>query len=183
MTEEITNANATQEPFVFVALYKNVFERGGKKLISYKPWYIPKGCGREALKTFPIGLWNFNQVQDGEYLRDEYDNKYWCAVAVNDDNRWDLIVTLDNTEDKEDRVQVFLDKTEKDWKISYSCWAPAYIAGKRYWVNLTKNMRDDKTQDLNLTFREAWEFSWGWLFGAEDDISFDDDATEPDLDI
>lgn len=177
MTEE-TTVNATQEPFVFVALYKNVFERGWKKLISYKPGYIPKGCGRDALKTFPVGLWDFDQVPDGEFLRDEYKNKYWCSVAVNEDNRGDLICSLTNTENSNDKVDVFLDKTVKDWKTSYSVAKPAEIAGKRYWVNLTKNMREDKTQDLNLTFREAWESQWGGLFGTESDISFGDDDLE-----
>lgn len=179
MAEE-TTVNATQEPFVFVALYKNIFERGWKKLISYKPWYIPKGGTRSELKTFPIGLWNFQQVPDGDFVRDEYDEKFWCQVAVNEDSRGDLLCTLSNVETN-DRIDIFLDKTIRDGKVSYSVAKPVEIAGKRYWVNLTKNMREDKSQDLNLTFREAWE-STGWG-GTELDISFEDDDDMPDLAI
>ena len=180
MTEE-TTTNATQEPFVFVALYKNIFERGWKKLISYKPWYIPKGLDRDSLKTFPIGLWTFQQVQDWDFMRDEYDNKFRCSVAVNEDDRWDLVCQLVDTEDANNKYEVFLNRVVKDWKVSYSAPKPFPIAGKRYWVNLSKNMREDKTQDLNLTFREAWESQGaGW---TEKDISFDEWNTPLGFDI
>lgn len=180
MTEE-TTVNATQEPFVFVALYKNIFERGWKKLISYKPWYIPKGWTRADLKTFPVWLGNFEQVQDWDFLRDEYDQKFWCSVAVNEDDRWDLVCQLSNV-DTQEKVEIFLDKTIKDWKVSYSVEKPAEIAWKRYRVNLSKNMREDKAQDLNLTFREAWE-STGGLWWTEKDISFEEEDDTPAFDI
>lgn len=167
MTEE-TTINATQEPFVFVALFKNVYESKGKKLISYKPGYVPKDS--KEVKTFPVGLWSFDTEQDGDFKKEVYHKKFWLSVVVNEDDKWDLMISLNDVDDKSVYHKIYLNKTIKEDKVGYWVDKPVEIEWKNYWVNLTKNVKKEKPQDLNLTFKEAWGTT-GW-FGSEKDVDF-----------
>jgi len=169
MTEEI---NAAQEEFVFVPLFKNEYDNAWKKLISYKPWYVKKDSNE--VWTFPVGLGDFDEVEEGDFKKKEYHHKFWLSVAVNEANKEgeksDLLITL-NEIDTKDYKKIWLIKKSYEGKVSYSAEAPVEVGGWRYWVSLTKNTKEDKKHDLNLTFKEA---KWGTITWSTKEVSFDD---------
>ena len=176
MTEntEETQVNATPEVFVYVPLFKNIYENNGKKLVSYKPGYVPKDSP-DVVKTFPIGLGiEYETVQDGDFTRQEYTKKFRTSVAVNDNKKsekdYDVYVTL-NEVDTKDYTKIGLTKgINKEGKVSFSSGKPIEIAGNRYRVTLSKNTKPEKKHEMNLIFKEAqgWEAS-----GSESEITFD----------
>lgn len=170
MTEETLNIDAPKEVFVFVPLFKNVYESKGKKLVSYKPGYVPKGESTDVVKTFPVGLGDYDTEQDWDFIKEVYHRKFWTSVAVNESDEWDLVVTLNDVDQKDFYQKIYLNKNVRDWKVSFGADKPVEVAGKRYRVNLTKNIKEDKPQEMNLIFKEAGE-SGGW-FGSEKEIDF-----------
>lgn len=46
-------------------------------------------------------------------------------------------------------------KISKKGKPYYASKAPIEINGKRYWISLFKNLKEESTQDLNLFLNEA----------------------------
>lgn len=176
MTEntEETTVNATPEVFVYVPLFKNIYENNGKKLVSYKPGYVPKD-NPDVVKTFPVWLGiEYETVQDGDFTRQEYIKKFWTSVAVNDNKKTDkdpdVYITL-NEVDTKDYTKIGLTKgTNKEGKVSFSSGKPIEIAGNRYRVTLSKNTKTEKKHEMNLIFKEAqgWEASW-----SEAEITFD----------
>lgn len=175
MTEntEETQVNVTPEVLVYVPLFKNIYETSGKKLVSYKPGYIPKGSP-DIVKTFPIGLGiEYETVQDWDFTRQEYTKKFWTSVAVNDNKKTekdpDVYVTL-NEVDTKDYTKIGLTKTSKEWKISFTSGKPIEIAGNRYRITISKNTKEDKKHDMNLIFKES---QWGEISWSETEISFE----------
>ena len=176
MTEEI---NATQEVMVFVPLFKNVYENAGKKFVSYKPWFVSKEW---KTGTFPVGLGaEYENTMNGDYQTQEYVHKFWLSVAMNDakskDTDPDIYVTLNKVDTKEYKKiglykTVKEGKNGKDPKVSYSTAKPVEVALNNYWINLTKNTKKEKPQELNLIFKEAGE-STG-IGGSEKEILFDE---------
>ena len=81
---DTTTMDATQDNVekVFVNLGKNIYEKDGKNLISYKPT-------SKTGKTYPIGLGRFDKTietwGDKQVNVNMYDDKYWLSVSVNSD--------------------------------------------------------------------------------------------------
>lgn len=176
MTEntEETQVNATPEVFVYVPLFKNIYETNGKKLVSYKPGYVPKDSP-DVVKTFPIWLGiEYETVQDGDFSRQEYTKKFRTSVAVNDnkqkENDPDLYITLNEVDTKDYKKIGMFKWKNKEGKINFGADKPVEVSGNRYRVTLTKNEKTEKKHDLNLVFKEAqgWEAS-----GSEAEITFD----------
>lgn len=175
MTEnnEETQVNATPEVFVYVPLFKNIYETSGKKFISYKPGYVHKDSP-DVVKTFPVGLGvEYETVQDWDFTRQEYVKKFWTSAAVNEDkkseNAPDVYVTL-NEVDTKNYTKIWLFKSSKEWKVSFTSGKPIEIAGNKYRVTLNKNTKGDKKHDMNLIFKEA---QWGEVSWSESEISFE----------
>lgn len=176
MTEntEETQVNATPEVFVYVPLFKNLYETNGKKLVSYKPGYIPKD-NPNVVKTFPIGLGiEYETVQDGDFSRQEYTKKFWTSVAVNDwkksEKDPDLYITLNEVDTKDYKKIALFKWKNKEGKTNFGADKPIEIAGNRYRVTLTKNEKTEKKHELNLIFKEA---QWWDVGGSESEINFD----------
>lgn len=175
MTTEETQVNAAPEIAVFVPLYRNVYETNGKKLISYKPGFKSKK-EEGKIGTFPVWLGiEYETITDGDFTRQEYVKKFWTSVAVNEnkktENDPDIYVTL-NEVDTKDYNKIGLFKKIKDGVISYTSGKPVDVANNKYRVNLTKNTKIDKPQDMNLVFKEAAAgeaVTW-----SEAEISFDE---------
>lgn len=171
IAEETTAIDAKQENIVFVPLFKNVFEKNWRNLISYKPWFKKKDW--DWIWTFPVGLWNFHIEKEGDFEKKIFEKSYWTSVSVNEDAKkdWDLVLTLCDTVSKE-YYNIYLFKRIKDWKVSFGTIKPEEIEWKKYWINLTKNLKEDKPQEMNLVFNEADWASYSW--GSEATIDFDE---------
>lgn len=173
MTTEETQVNAAPEIAVFVPLYKNVYETNGKKLISYKPGFKSKK-EEGKIGTFPVGLGiEYETVIDGDFSRQEYARKFWTSVSVNENKKTEedpsIFVTL-NEVDTKDYIKIGLFRKIKDGVVSYTSGKPIDISSNKYWVNLSKNTKQEKPQDMNLVFKEA--AAGETSIGSEADIDF-----------
>lgn len=167
MADETTAVNAEQKETIFVNLCKNVYEKWGRKLISYKPT-------TKTDKTYPVGLGRYDDtIEDGKTIK-MYDDKYWLSLAVNEkteDSRWDLVVSL-NKVNTEIWKKYFLFKKVKDWKTSFGCEKPVDIGWTSYWMNLYQNTKTpEKKHDMLLVFTAADATNSSG--GSEAEITFD----------
>lgn len=175
--------DAVQEETIFVNLFKNEYEAQGKKFVSYRPWYIPKGETSAANhKTFPIGFGEFTETpqEDSDYMKKEYTRKFRLSVAVNEvtpEENGELVLTLNEVDTKEYKKYFLRKKINAEGKTTFGVEKPIEVAGTKYRANLTQNKKEDKLHLFNLIFKAAEGGAVGWSekeisFGADDDVVF-----------
>jgi len=160
-----------KEEIIFVNLFKNVFERAGKKLVSYKPWYIKKWSKGEVW-TYPVGFWSFHIETGGDYVKNVYDNVFRLTVEVNEKTpeKGELRLTIQWVDSKEYKSFFIKKGVNKEGGIIYKTDAPIEIEGTRYRTTLTKNTKEDKPHLFNLVFKDAGGSDFaGW---SEEEIDF-----------
>jgi len=184
MTEETLNTAAAEETTtsdsgdtieakkvetIFVNLYKNVYEKDGKNLISYKPGYQKKdGSGTG---TYPVGFGRFHIETDWDFTKNVYERNFWLTVEVSKDaEKGDIKITLQDVDSKEYQNFYLVKGLNKDQKVTYKSVKPLEIEGTKYRANLSQNTNAEKPHLFNLVFKDAGgaEFSGG----VEEEISF-----------
>lgn len=174
MTDE-TSIDASQEKTeqVWVNLAKNVYEKNGRNLISYKP--VSK-----TGKTYPIWLGRFDETKEQyngkEVINNMYDDKYRLSIAVNENkenNKGDLVITLNKVETDEYK-KYYLIKKSKDGKVSFGVEKPIEIGGTSYWINLYQHTPTaEKPHIMFMIFAAAEWSTWGSVW-TESEITFGD---------
>ena len=171
--------NAAPEETIFINLFKNVYEKDWKNFISYKAWYVKKdGSG---VGTFPVGFGRFDAVHEKttagkEYVRNDYDKKFWLSVSVNDKTpeKGELIVTINEVDTKEYTSFFLRKKLTQTGKVGYSIEKPIEIAGTKYRANLSQNTSKERPHLFNLIFKDAGAGTGAG--GSEAEIDFGGDA-------
>lgn len=134
----------------YAPLFKTTFEKDGKQLVSYQP----KSKKSNYEKWFPIGLGNYEEVEDEVYgPQKNYEKNFWVNAKMGEWGKV-VVVTL-NATDTEEYQTLNLERKENDYWKYFGASQPKTIAGKQYRVNLYKNNKKDKPNDLLLIFTEA----------------------------